>query len=78
MHLSIIEFNTRPHLLRGMSDVLEGMITPKMTCGGATNYGAMLDLVSERINVDMPALSSAGVNVLRPLCHLSYRRRADR
>jgi len=66
VHLSIIEFNTRPHLLRGMSDVLEGAITPKVTCGGATNYGAMFDLIRDRINVDVPALSSAGVNVLRP------------
>jgi uncharacterized protein YegL len=66
VHLSIIEFNTKPHLLRGMSDALEGEITPRVTCGGTTNYGAMLELVRDRINVDVPSLSSVGVNVLRP------------
>ncbi|MGH3942195.1 MAG: vWA domain-containing protein [Pseudonocardiaceae bacterium] len=65
-HISIISFNTQPHLVLEMTDIEEIQQIPALSCGGLTNFGAAFDLLHERINIDIPARRSAGMAVLRP------------
>jgi uncharacterized protein YegL len=69
-HISIISFNTQPHLVLEMTDIEEIRALPRLSCGGLTNFGSAFDLLSERINIDVPALKSAGMAVLRPAVFL--------
>ncbi len=69
-HISIISFNTAPHLVLEMTDIEEIHALPAVSCGGLTNFGPAFDLVNERINIDVPALKSAGMAVLRPTVFL--------
>jgi uncharacterized protein YegL len=69
-HISIITFNTDPHLVLEMTDIEEISAVPALSCGGATNFGSAFDLLNERINIDVPALKSAGMAVLRPAAFL--------
>ncbi|GAA0955717.1 vWA domain-containing protein [Virgisporangium aurantiacum] len=66
-HMSIITFNTAPHLVLPMSDIERVDRLPDITCRGATNYGAMFRLLKVRIDADIQELrDSAGRAVLRP------------
>lgn len=69
-HVSIISFNTAPHLVLEMTDIEEIQAVPALSCGGLTNFGSAFDLLSERINIDVPTLKSAGMAVLRPAVFL--------
>jgi uncharacterized protein YegL len=69
-HISIITFNTDPHLVLEMTDIEEISAVPALSCGGSTNFGSAFDLLSERINIDVPTLKSAGMAVLRPAAFL--------
>lgn len=69
-HISIISFNTDPHLVLEMTDIEEVRALPALSCGGLTNFGSAFDLLGERINIDVPALRSAGMAVLRPAVFL--------
>jgi uncharacterized protein YegL len=70
IHLSILEFNTRPQVIAGMInlDALDNV--PVVSCKGATNYAPMFDKVRERIDIDVPNLAEARINVLRPVVFL--------
>jgi uncharacterized protein YegL len=70
IHLAIITFNTSPHLVLGMTGIGSLTSLPNVTCGGLTNYQPMFDLIRDRVNVDLPDLSSIGVHVLRPVVFL--------
>ncbi len=69
-HISIISFNTDAHLVLKMTDIEEIRAVPALSCGGLTNFGSAFDLLGERINIDVPALKSAGMAVLRPAVFL--------
>jgi uncharacterized protein YegL len=69
-HISIISFNTRAHLVLEMTDIEEIRALPTLSCSGLTHFGLAFDLLRERINVDVPALKSAGMAVLRPAAFL--------
>jgi uncharacterized protein YegL len=66
-HMSIIAFSTQPWVVIEMTDMeyVPGM--PEVACDGMTNYGAAFDLVRERIDIDLPALTAQGKAVLRPI-----------
>ena len=70
VHLSIITFNTEPHVVIGMTELDTLRKLPRVHCGGSTNYAPMFNLIRDRIDIDAPALSAAGVNVLRPVVFL--------
>jgi uncharacterized protein YegL len=65
-HISIISFNTDPHLVLEMTDIEEIRALPALSCSGLTNFGPAFDLLRERINIDVPTLKSMGMAVLRP------------
>lgn len=69
-HISIITFNTGPHLVLEMTDIEEVQVLPQLTCGGKTNFGAAFDMVRQRIDVDVPALRASNKAVLRPAVFL--------
>jgi uncharacterized protein YegL len=66
-HMSIITFNTAPHLVLPMSDIEQVDRLPDITCRGATNYGPMFRLLKLRIDTDVQDLrNGAGRAILRP------------
>jgi len=69
-HISIITFNTQPHLVLQMTDIEEVRSLPMLSCGGRTNFGAAFDLVRQRIDVDVPAIRASNKAVLRPAVFL--------
>jgi uncharacterized protein YegL len=70
IHLSIVSFNTAPHLVIGMTEMARLTALPTVSCNGLTNYAPMFQLLRDRIEIDIPTLSSAGVRVLRPAVFL--------
>lgn len=69
-YISIITFNTQPHLVLEMTDIEDAPGVPQLACDGMTNYGLVFDLIRSRIDVDVPALNAAGKAVLRPAVFL--------
>jgi len=67
MRLSVIGFNDEAQLLRGMTDDVDGIVPPRMACTGSARYAPMLDLLRRQADLDVPTLSTAGLNILRPL-----------
>lgn len=70
IHLSVLSFNTEPHLVTGMTRFDDVTSLPTVTCGGLTNFGLLFDLLRDRIEADVAAISNAGARVLRPLVFL--------
>ncbi|OLT12600.1 hypothetical protein BJF79_21975 [Actinomadura sp. CNU-125] len=70
IRLSIVSFNTSPHLILPMIDIAELTGLPEVTCGGMTSYGAMFELLRERIEQDIADLSAKGVRAYRPVVFL--------
>ncbi len=69
-HMSIILFNSAPHLALPMSDIRQVTKLPRVACSGSTEYGKVFDLVRERIDADVPALRAANRMILRPAVFL--------
>jgi uncharacterized protein YegL len=69
-HISIVTFNTQPHLVLEMTDIEEVQSLPMLSCGGRTNFGAAFDMIRQRIDVDVPALRASNKAVLRPAVFL--------
>lgn len=65
-HVSIITFNTAPHLVLEMTNIEEIEHLPVLACQGLTNYGEMFSMVRQRIEVDVARLIGQGRAVLRP------------
>jgi uncharacterized protein YegL len=70
IHLSIISFNTAPHVVVGMTEIDALRSLPEVTCSGSTNYAPMFTLVRDCIEKDVPTLSADGIDVLRPVVFL--------
>jgi len=70
VHLSIVSFNTSPHVVVPMTDISELTGLPVVTCGGLTAYGAMFDLLRDRIGQDIDGLKGKGVRAYRPVVFL--------
>ncbi|MEO3859351.1 VWA domain-containing protein [Acrocarpospora sp. B8E8] len=70
IHLSIVSFNTAPHLVLEMTEISQLTALPTVACGGITNLAPMFSLIRERIEQDIPNLRDRGVNVLRPVVFL--------
>jgi uncharacterized protein YegL len=70
VHLSIISFNTQPHLVTAMTDLDDVENVPMVTCEGLTNFGPMFQLIRERIDEDIPFMVGKGIRVLRPVVFL--------
>lgn len=69
-HISIISFNTNPEVVLRMTDLQSLDALPVLDCGGVTDFGKVIQLLRERIDEDVPALSNAGRAVLRPVAFL--------
>ncbi|MEU7580179.1 VWA domain-containing protein [Streptomyces sp. NPDC041068] len=67
VHLSVISFNTQPHVVTSMTDIEQLESLPTVTCEGRTNFGPMFRLVRDRIAEDIQQLSQNGIQVLRPV-----------
>lgn len=67
VHLSVLSFNSQPHVVTQMTDFDSVEQLPTVTCSGRTNFGPMFQLVRTRIETDVPALVDRGVRVLRPV-----------
>lgn len=67
IHLSVISFNTQPHVVMGMEDLDDVQSLPTVSCGGMTNFGLMFELIRNRIEADVRAMASKGLRVLRPV-----------
>lgn len=65
-HMSIISFNTQAHLALPMTDIRKVTRLPVVACSGLTEYARAFNLIRERIDVDVPALSAQNRRVLRP------------
>lgn len=70
VHLSVISFNTQPHVVVAMEELDELQNLPVVNCYGKTNFGLMFELVRERIESDIPAMARKGLRVLRPVVFL--------
>ncbi|MFI6540949.1 VWA domain-containing protein [Nonomuraea sp. NPDC050547] len=70
IHLSIVSFNTMPHVVLEMTEISQLTALPTVTCGGVTNFAPMFQLIRERIESDIPTLRGKGVAVLRPVVFL--------
>jgi uncharacterized protein YegL len=68
--ISIITFNTKPHLVMAITDIERVKSLPRLECAGQAFFGPAFDLVRERIDADIPALRAAGMAVLRPAVFL--------
>jgi uncharacterized protein YegL len=74
--LSIITFNAE--MIQEMTDISEMVALRRFVADGSTHYGQVFDLVSERIDLDLPKLSSRGRICLRPIVFLvTYDEPAD-
>jgi uncharacterized protein YegL len=69
-HLSLISFNTLPHVVLPMRDIGEVDALPVLTCEGMTHFGALFDELRARMDADVPRLVQAGRSVLRPAVFL--------
>ncbi|MFI1825013.1 hypothetical protein ACH41E_00990 [Streptomyces sp. NPDC020412] len=67
VHLSVLSFNSRAHVVTAMTEIDDVQRLPVVTCSGRTNFGPMIRLVRSRIEHDVPVLGSRGIQVLRPL-----------
>ena len=70
IQLSIISFNTAPHVVLPMTEISQLNALPTVSCGGATNFSPMFSLLKERIEQDLPELSLRGVRPFRPVVFL--------
>ncbi|MDX3532182.1 VWA domain-containing protein [Streptomyces sp. ID05-39B] len=70
IHLSVVSFNTMPHVVASMTDIEALESLPTVSCGGWTNVGPMCELLRARITEDVSALAGDGVQVLRPVVFL--------
>ncbi|MFF2778507.1 VWA domain-containing protein [Streptomyces sp. NPDC058052] len=67
VHLSVLSFNSQPHVVTQMTDFDSVKQLPEVNCSGRTNFGPMFRLVRTCIETDVPALVDRGVRVLRPV-----------
>jgi len=69
-HVSLIVFSTEPHLVIEMANLEDVPVMPEVRCSGITNYGAVFDLLRQRIDIDVDELNGLGMAVLRPVVFL--------
>ena len=70
IYLSVISFNTQPHVITAMEDMDDVQSLPTVSCGGMTNFGLMFELIHSRIEADVRAMANKGLKVLRPVVFL--------
>jgi uncharacterized protein YegL len=69
-YMSILSYNTDAEVVLRMSDLQSMTALPELQCGGVTNFLKALRLLRQRIEEDVPYLSSSGREVLRPVAFL--------
>jgi uncharacterized protein YegL len=70
IHLSVISFNTMPHLVTPITGLADYDSLPRVACGGMTNFGPLFRMLRDQIEADVPALHDRGIQVLRPVVFL--------
>ena len=68
--VSILSYNTDAEVVLQMTDLQSLDALPQLACGGVTNFVKALQLLRGRIEEDIPWLSDAGREVLRPVAFL--------
>jgi uncharacterized protein YegL len=66
-YVSIISYNSAAEVVLEMTDLQTMNALPQLGCGGVTNFTEAIRLLRQRIEVDVPRLTSAGREVLRPV-----------
>jgi uncharacterized protein YegL len=66
-HVSILSFNTEAEVVLQMTDLQSMDALPQFGCGGVTSFAKAIRLLRSRIDEDVPRLSDAGRQVLRPV-----------
>lgn len=70
IHLSVVSFNTQPHVVTNMTEFDDVTILPTVSCAGTTNFAPLFRKLRDCIESDVPALSARGIKVLRPVVFL--------
>jgi uncharacterized protein YegL len=70
VHLSIVTFGTRPHVVLGMTEIAKLTGVPTVVCRGSTYFAPLFELLRDQIEMDLPRLGSVGVRALRPVVFL--------
>jgi uncharacterized protein YegL len=68
--VSILSYNTDAEVVLQMTDLQSMDSLPELECGGVTNFVKALQLLRAQIEQDIPRLSEAGREVLRPVAFL--------
>jgi uncharacterized protein YegL len=68
--LSIVSFNTRPHVVSRLADFDHVTSLPTVSCQGLTNFAPLFRTLREQIETDLSALTGRGLQVLRPVVFL--------
>lgn len=66
-YVSILSYNTEAEVVLQMTDLQSMDALPQVGCGGTTNFVEAIRLLRSRIEEDVPRLSDAGREVLRPV-----------
>jgi uncharacterized protein YegL len=70
IHLSILTFSTRPHLVLAMTEIAQLSGLPTVECRGSTYFAPMFEMLRDRIEFDLARLVTDGVRPLRPVVFL--------
>ncbi|WP_157246890.1 vWA domain-containing protein [Nonomuraea typhae] len=70
VHLSILTFSTRPHVVLAMTEIARLTGLPTVECRGSTYFGPLFEALRDRIELDLPRLTAQGVRPLRPVVFL--------
>jgi uncharacterized protein YegL len=69
-NVSLLSYNTDAEVIMTMTDLQSMTALPQVACGGVTNFVKAIHLLRSRIDNDVPTLTSAGREVLRPVAFL--------
>ncbi|MFC4591228.1 vWA domain-containing protein [Sphaerisporangium corydalis] len=70
IHLSILTFSNRPHLVLAMTEIAELTRLPTVECRGSTYFAPLFESLRDRIEFDLPRLLARNVRPLRPVVFL--------
>ncbi|GGS64093.1 VWA domain-containing protein [Nonomuraea spiralis] len=70
VHLSILTFSTRPHVVLAMTEISGLTGLPVVECRGSTYFGPLFETLRDRIELDLSGLTTRGVRPLRPVVFL--------
>ncbi|MFI7465702.1 hypothetical protein [Nonomuraea sp. NPDC049646] len=70
VHLSILTFSTRPHVVLAMTEIAALTGLPTVECRGSTYFAPLFEALRDRIELDLSGLTARGSRPLRPVVFL--------